>query len=276
MTIAAGFVCSDGILLASDTLYSQTGMGKKYGPKFWILDHGDVCVVFGGAGTASGLLRTRDEINRKLKPGLSRIRVMDTIDGALAKVHSKVPSVEFKTDALVAVRTNDAPDCLYENFATEMWSRIEEPCECVGDGQSLGWYFLSALFRADVPLRWAKVVAAHAIKQCKDYSEFCGGDTHFIELPTGGSPRFIDDQSEIADYEQHLAKIDRAMRVVLPDGRANDDTLIDRVERITEAIEEASKKFTIKLKAGSVGISGGLVATKITQPPNDQKKDGED
>ena len=69
MTIAAGFVCSDGILLASDTLYSGTGQGNKYGRKSWVLDRGDVLVCFGGAGTEGGLLRTRDEIDRKLKRG---------------------------------------------------------------------------------------------------------------------------------------------------------------------------------------------------------------
>ena len=59
--IAAGFICTDGVLLASDTLYSNTGMGQKFGPKFWIINHGDLCVAFGGAGTEAGLLRARDE-----------------------------------------------------------------------------------------------------------------------------------------------------------------------------------------------------------------------
>jgi hypothetical protein len=55
-----------------------------------------------------------------------------------------------------------------------------------------------------MPLRWAKVVAAQLIKQCKRHSGACGGETHILQLPRVGPVMFTDDQAEIALLEAHL------------------------------------------------------------------------
>jgi hypothetical protein len=240
MTIAAGFVCSDGILLASDTLYS--GAVNTFGQKFWILDHGDCCVVFGGAGTQRGLRRTRDEIQRGLQSGMSRQEVIESIDAALRDVNERLSPADSseRTDALIAIRTGEG-ERLYHNEGYSMLSVIDDFSHCVGFGNSLGFYFTRTLFRPNMPMRWAKVVAAHLIKQCKLHVGSCGGDTHLIELPSTGAPKFIDNQSEIQDYEQHLAQIDSAMSIVLPgaDPNASDITIEHRLQILHEAIRKA-------------------------------------
>jgi 20S proteasome alpha/beta subunit len=241
MTIAAGFVCTDGILLASDTLYSSEA--RRYGRKLWILDHGDVLVVFGGAGLGAGLRRTRDEIERKLKPGLSRAHIVDIIDTAITKVHAKLSLVpESKISVLVVIRTGDE-SILYENAELDMLSTVDHSYQCVGSGDGLGRYFASSLFRPGMSIRWAKIVAAHMIKKCKDHVAYCGGDTHLVEIPSLGAATFVDDQAQIQTYEQHLAEIDDAMRIVLPDNRANDDTLEYRLGTLNEAIRKARNTF---------------------------------
>jgi len=259
MTIAAGFICSDGVLLASDTLYSNTGMGLKYGPKFWVLDHGDVLVVFGGAGMEAAMLRTRDEIDRKLKAGMSLIRVVDLIDDSLKKVHGKLPNqLEFRTAALVVVRA-EGRTVLYENAgASDMLSPIQQACQCVGYGQSLGWYFASSLFGAGMSLKWAKRVAAHLVKNCKDYSESCGGQTHLIEVPNHGAATRIEDQTVIADYEQYFAEIESATRIVVPDGIVSEHTLEQRVIRMNEVIRNlrTSQFIVIPAIASTASLQG--------------------
>src|SRR5436189_5995915 len=80
MTIAAVFVCSDGVLLASDALYSDEP--RRYGPKFWAMRAGDTPVVLGGAGTERGLKRIREEVEAKLRPGQSCLDIARIIEEA--------------------------------------------------------------------------------------------------------------------------------------------------------------------------------------------------
>lgn len=266
MTIAAGFVCTDGVLLASDTLYSATGMGNKYGPKFWILEHGDVLVAFGGAGAEAGLLRTRDEIDRKLQPGQSRIRVVDIIDGALKKVSGKLPDdLAWKTHALVVVRVG-GQSVLYENSGgSNMLSPVQQVCQCVGYGQSLGWYFARSLFRAGMSLKWARIVAAHLIRNVKDYVEDCDGDTHLIEVPHVGNASVVADQAIVADIEAYLGPISQAINAVLPDGTANDETLFARLTMVTEAINKALRSHVIQPRAGELSLQSGSTTVGFAQ-----------
>lgn len=246
MTIAAGFVCSDGVLLASDTLYSNTGMGLKYGRKFWILDHGDVLVAFGGSGMEAALLRTRDEIDRKLNPGMSRIKVVDTIDTALKKVHDKLPDhPDWKTYGLVVVRVGDV-SVLYENAGgSNMLSPVQHKCQCVGYGRSLGWYFASTLFAEGASIKTARIVAAHLIKNVKEYSASCGGDTHLFEVPNIDSPREITNQDEIEKLELHLAPLVDAIKMMVPDGVTNQETIELRMRTIASAIAKAERTVAI-------------------------------
>ena len=98
MTIAAGFVCSDGLLFASDTLYS--GDERLFGPKFWHFKTDTVALVCGGAGTLAGLKRTIDEIEHQLQPGMNRWDVLRAIEWSLKIV-----------DELVEVVANDDSRC---------------------------------------------------------------------------------------------------------------------------------------------------------------------
>jgi hypothetical protein len=281
MTIAAGFVCSDGILLASDTLYSNTGMGLRHGRKFWVLEHGDVVVVFGGAGMEAAMLRTRDEIDRKLKPGLSRIRVVDTVDAALKKVHDKLPDhPDFKTNALVAIQIQGQGK-LYENAGgSNMISPVQHPCQCVGYGQSLGWYFASSLFRPGMPIKSAKIVAAHLVRNVKDYSEYCGGETHLIEVPEQGSSSFIDDKSEVEQLELYLRPVSESLQMVLPgsDPGASAATIEARLRILNDAIRKARTNIVLAVgpvQAGALALQGHTVSplirpTAVVGPPNSE------
>lgn len=219
MTIAAGFICSDGLLFASDTLYS--GQVNRYGRKFWTFDHGDVCVVFGGAGTERGLLRTRDEIGAGLSPGMSLRDVVRTIDAALTDVNARMQSApEDRTYALVGIQCDGSQALYHNDGGGSMLSPVNDSSQCVGYASSLGFYFTRQLFTSRMPLRWAKVVAAYLIKQCRDHSGYCGGKTNLIELPLNHAPRVIDDKTEIDALEAHLSVIDDAMRIILPDERS--------------------------------------------------------
>ena len=103
-----------------------------------------------------------------------------------------------------------------------MLSPVQQMCQCVGYGQSLGWYFAASLLRSGMSLKWARIVAAHLTKNVKTYVEGCDGDTHLIEVPHAWAARVVTDQVEVAAIEEYLGPISLAINAVLPDPSVNE------------------------------------------------------
>ncbi|HXT70959.1 MAG TPA: hypothetical protein VN700_14455 [Vicinamibacterales bacterium] len=275
-------MCADGILLASDTLYSGA-IQSSYGPKLWVLQDADPIVVFGGAGTVGAITRARDEITRKLKPGLTLQNTIDRIDAALEKVYQKFPprGGVLSVQAIVAIRTGEKTS-LYENVTGEIaLSPVDDLSTCLGL-EALGDYFTSLLFRSRMPIKWAKVVAAHLVRNCKTYaSGYCGGDTHLIELPTVGPPVMTNDPSKIKELEAHFASFDDAMRALLPDSdpNATDLTIKHRLAEFQSALDKvrglavATGAITGRLSVTLGPVTSG--PTVVIGPPPGEKGEKE-
>jgi hypothetical protein len=269
MTIAAGFVCHEGVLLASDTLYA--GQNKRYGRKLWPIPIGnDGCVGFGGAGTQAGLERVRYEVESNVSPGMSEPEVIEVIQAALRLVIEEMqPKPEELTQGLFAIGLGTKCSLWENQGGSAMLNPIGHPAQCVGWAVSLGHYFLDFLYREPMPIKWARIVASHLVKQARTYSEYCGGDTNFLEVMRDGSFTFVTSQDDINQYEQHLGQLDAAMRAVLPDGRVNDDTLDLRLKAIVAAIQKASKSFVVQASPGEYHIESGstnVVAPELPTP----------
>jgi hypothetical protein len=258
MTIAAGFVCSDGLLFASDTLYS--GEQNTYGRKFWTLIKGDSVIVFGGAGLAPSLKRTRDLIDQTVTASMDRDEVIVSIEKALEYVETLIkPQDHERTYALIGLRMA-GNYWLYENEGgRSVLTGLNENSQCVGAGHSLGLYFARSLFLRNMPLAWTKVIAAHLIKHVKTYnSGWCGGDTHLLELPLNGPPKFEADQKEIEKLEAILAEVDEATRMVIPAGEGvSEATLGYRLEKLNELIRNLRSAVVIRVGPLSAGVKVG-------------------
>lgn len=218
MTIAAGFVCSDGVLLASDTLYS--GDEHRQGRKFWTFAAGEAVVVVGGAGTEAALKRISMELGERLHTAMSRLEIVKAIEETLAGVDALMQLQDHeKTQLLVAISL-DSRALLYENQAQRLGlSPVDYPSQCIGSGFSLGLYFARSLFREGMSMRWGQVIAAHLIKNVKTFnSGYCGGDTHLFAVPNVGPVSWTKDQAHIADLESYLGPLEKAVGMVLPDG----------------------------------------------------------
>lgn len=267
MTIAAGFVCSDGLIFASDTLYA--GVKREYGRKFWIIDRSDVVVVFGGAGTAPGLKRTRDLLLQSIQSGMTREEVVLAIEAALHYVGGVLKPTDERTEALIGIRVG-ARCWLYENQGGgAALTVIDGRSQCVGYGNTLGRYFTDTLFTSNMPMRWAEVVAAHLIKHVKIHSSvWCGGRTHLFELPAEGRCRHIKNKQQVEELERYLAQVDAAMQIVLPGaGGVSDHTLEQRLTKLTDVIRDLSRSQFVALTSASVIVSSGHYAAMTSQPP---------
>jgi hypothetical protein len=242
MTIVAGFKCNNGLVLASDTLYSA--VNNTYGDKLWVLQSQEPAVVFGGAGTVGPLTRARDEIERRLKQGLSFQTTLERVDEALAKVSEKFPPRDGSPQvrALVAIRA-EGRTRLYENvFGEVALSPVDHPYACLGV-DTLGNYFAEMLFREGTTMWWAEVVSTYLVAQCKKYaSGYCGGDTHIVIVPSDESvvPFKKTQQEYIQEQELYLSKIGDALQLVLPDEHTIGEAVaLQRARIIADAIDEA-------------------------------------
>lgn len=257
MTIAAGFVCSDGLLFASDTLYS--GQEDRFGRKFWpVLTENDTVVIFGGAGTEAGLKRTRDEVGERLVGTTTQREFVETIEAALKYVEEKLqPQPGYETYALVGIRI-DGVTRLYENQAGKcMLNVVDYSSQCVGAGAALGLYFARSLFSESMPIAWAEVVAAHLIKNVKQYMSGCGGDTHLLELPNYGEPKLQDNDRIVHKLESYLGSVENAFRLVLPVVDTPDDpTLTYRMRQLRREIKKLRTDVVVETE-GSPGITLG-------------------
>ena len=127
-----------------------------------------------------------------------------------------------------------------------MLSPIDYNSQCVGAGFALGLYFARSLFSEPMPIAWAKVVAAHLIKNVKQYSGGCGGETHLIELPADGLPLFETDQRVIEKLESYLGLVEKAFRLVLPSSETPDEaTLTSRLRALTKVTKRLRNDVVI-------------------------------
>jgi hypothetical protein len=218
MTIAAGFVCTDGLLLATDTLY--TGINQRFGRKLWSMPIGDAIVAVGGSGPEGALLRIKDEIGQRLNPTATLADWLVDADWILQYVIDieNRGGTGDKPEVFLGIR-KDGQTGLYFSHGG-VWARFPEeaPVRCLGWAAGLGQYIADSLCPAGgFSMQLAKIVAVHLIKQAKTYSGYCGGDTHILEVPIVGEPRFVDNQQETGGLEQYLGDVFEAMRMVLPD-----------------------------------------------------------
>src|SRR5262245_42664430 len=159
MTIAAGFHCREGFLLASDTLYADAN--QRHGRKLWAIAIGDNRVWFTGAGTHAGLERVRHEINTTLTAVMNEQENAKCVEDALAVPQEDVTKdTAESTDALFVIRGGPTgPLHFLENRrGSSELSAVGQSAQCVGSGSSLGKYYIDVLYPESMPIRWARIV----------------------------------------------------------------------------------------------------------------------
>lgn len=292
MTIAAGFIGTDGILLATDTLYSG-GQQRKFGPKMWVIQTADPVVVLAVSGYEATIDRMLWELEDRVIPGKSLTWTLDQIDVVLKRMHHKFSGGDqVELQVLVAVQTMGVAR-LYHAKGHFALAPVTEDSACIG-ADALGGYFAKSLFRPHMRMFWARIVAAHLVKSCKDYaSDYCGGDTHLIEVPHTGEVRHIYDQTRIQRYENHLKEAHTVMSWLLPSPQTDlnaEAAVLDRVDAVSELIRGITLKMpgmtlyqmsqygASTMAHYGAGVTQPIVPPLLTtsqdpQPPTDETSD---
>ena len=204
MTISAGFVCSDGILLCSETEYS--GESKFYDQKIFTRNLGTAYVVFALSGVVSHAMMAMRDFDYRIsaieKPSLRKIEhafrrsVRDVYDQYFQKweddfsvfmgvraAHGRMP--------LLFVSTNRAVDQV-------------RTFECRGSGSNPGLYIISKSYDPMISLSTATTIGLQALSAAKRHSAGVSGPSQFVAVTRFSGCDVFSKNFEVAEEQIRL------------------------------------------------------------------------
>jgi 20S proteasome alpha/beta subunit len=220
MTIAAGFVVSDGVVLCTDSQY--TAGIKRYGTKIFPLQLNGGAVAFALAGHEPFAKRAIEECckfldaNEESQNSISGIK--DTVELGLESfyqrfVHTRPngarESVRF--ELLVAAASVKEKPVMFSACETVL---IPIPkYECLGAGYFVGEHVIETGYSKGMSLDDAVVLAIHATAVAKEYVDGVGGPTQILWIKDGTVSLFhpintaIFTENYIMSYERRSAEL---------------------------------------------------------------------
>lgn len=222
MTLAAGFMASDGILLCADTLVTD-GYTKQHKGKIWTWqtpDHG-ISVAFAVAGDATiGVMAAENCVI-----GLEALKwdqqsfadVYGVFASTVRYIHQeyvdKAPVEDRERSRfwmLIAIYTENSNHRLYvtNNAAIAPVSEFD----CIGSGRSIGIYILEPSYRKTMSVNDISVLALHAFAGAKERCDGVGGIVHFLAvrkhaISPVGSLNIQAREQDVLEYRQRCAEL---------------------------------------------------------------------
>jgi 20S proteasome alpha/beta subunit len=220
MTIAAGFVSTDGVLLCADTMYTD-GYTKFEGNKIFTWTGGEISACFALAGNATIAKMAVDDCVAALYALEVDKRSFSEAFGAIRSVVKyvqqeyvdKVPIEERERSRfylLVALHTQAAGLRLYSTNDAAI-SPVHT-YDCIGAGRQIAMYVLEPSYRKDMTINEVAILGIHALAAAKEREDGVGGRSQFLAIRSGVVSPVVAhniDQSEtwVLEYRQKCASL---------------------------------------------------------------------
>ena len=187
MTIAAGVVCSDGILICADT-EQMVGETRYQKQKIFVLDD---FLLATGAGWTDYIKMTFDKLcddfraSHPVNPSDAR----DIVEKAILDLHREHIS-EFHRNSyadkpsvsmIVATKCSNGEFALIKSSDTAVV--LSRHYEVTGTGLPLFEYWASYFLTRPLSMRAATYILLFILREIKNSSYGCGGSTHVLEMP---------------------------------------------------------------------------------------------
>jgi hypothetical protein len=271
MTICAGFICRDGLLLTADTEITAGG-GKYDARKIRRRNFiGGECVI-GGAGNmsfvgmasdmiAEELYRHRMEFSDEEDVRERKSLFFDLVQRTILTIHR---------DHIASYPYQDAPPGfgliigVHLPGLDEMWEL--ELLHCAGDGgvywtrenlfegtgAPIARRFAEIICEESVPLDLMRTIAVFCLHQAKLSAEGCGGSTHshIVPIPTFNTIWDEKTVAEVAETAVRLCMLDaRDTRLNKEKFQAKVDKFMEKLMAIRSAVEQQiiSRNYIIEM-----------------------------
>jgi len=278
MTIALGFQCTDGMVLAADSEISNAFV-KMPGTKAWVYkyagqaDGSPYALQLGivGAGNAAFIQYASERIHDAFeeffdkRATITRPEAKSLLQGVINEIHSthlypaaqtaEPPSVEmvigmwFGDRSLRLCRT-------YLTSVTKVWNY-----EAVGIGSALANFIIKRFYAGRVTIAQAVFIATEVLLHVKGNVPGCGGETQIIAMYKKGTVGFAQ-RKTISEHEQYVREFDDAIEPVFfgsQDPEVPDDEYSRRVDALASKLKSIRKIEQIEKQARQVkmdAISG--------------------
>jgi len=216
VTYIAAFRCSDGIVLAADTL-EVFGDQTQYAEKVCGENFPWGCLAVGGAG--NGILSDAfmqllmDEL-RQFAPS-SGVSLEDKIRQTLTRFYAEdvtlQPAKQRQVQFLIAA--HDGALHLWISKGRRL-QRLRENYGVIGYDSPVYKHFARMLFKDDTPVTRGVVLSIYLLNLAKSTTNIVGGpENHVLTLTKSGV--VVEDHEYLADIEEHLRKFNAALSEVL-------------------------------------------------------------
>lgn len=284
MTLALGFVCRDGVVLAADSELSNS-FARSDGDKIWYLrfplgaGNPTLKVGVAGAGHVAFLTYAKDLIQARLLPTMGLDQAQAAIGEVLKELYREhiysygQPNERDHLNVyfLVGIAAHDGRRLL----ATELTAvnRVTR-YQAIGGGTDLADFVVKRSSVAQPSVSDAVVLASQVLRYADDHVLGVGGPTRIIVLyDTAHDAGFVG-QDDIAKHEAFVAKFDEAIRPVLlggSDPTVNDDVFLARLDRFRQQMLElkgarANLGPVTLVATGTLGVRGHQPTVQITGP----------
>jgi hypothetical protein len=256
MTIAAGFVCHDGIVLCAD---SQESYGDYKWPvkKLAIPRTHIQPIMIAGAGFGPAIDTAAQKILQKIAmSGASHEQVIRFIEEILREIHQedlpyypKAPDDVLAFELLIAFSTEDGGG-LYKSSGS-LLKRVDY-FEIIGSG-SITNFFAHTLYRKNpfdrpnTSLSEGSVLAAYLIHLAKSQLSSIGGRSEIVTLSNAGDIRYASDW-DVPHWERFFSEYQWLSGKVMldcADPNSSEDDFNMRFDTFIEAIR-ATKSALIR------------------------------
>ncbi len=187
MTIAAGFRCSNGVVLCADTQMSY-GIAKFGQSKFRFYSKlaGQPAFVYAGDRDFSlmAIQMLAETVSRATK---NNQNIIEAIQAKAIEIHERYFGLSthdrvFELQALVTLQIGKQRRLFLINGATV--SPVDR-AECIGAGSYLGYYVVAAMFSAAASVWETAHVAAYLLFLAKSYVAYCGNESQILVFEDG-------------------------------------------------------------------------------------------
>jgi 20S proteasome alpha/beta subunit len=239
MTIAAGFLCNDGLVLCADTRETIPGYVKSDTEKMVMLKFPLYNLAITGAGDSDLIEMLGEEIADALlleKTNAAIMPILSVLKKTLIRVFNDhvasypVSQYDERPTAtlLIGLQVHSAT-LLYKSRGTLL--RRLRTAECVGTGLALGKSLIDRLHTPTMSLSHAGLIALYTLRQAKRWVDGCGGNSDILLLSNRECKTTRIPTDQIKELEAHFDEFDKAIRPVLiscADG-AMEHTAFDQV-----------------------------------------------
>lgn len=192
MTIVAGFIYSQGMLLCSD-MEEGDGYSKKQVKKILHVDGNGWQLDIGGSGPSAVLALAYKKLKKEffsydcveeLAAGHE-----ESIRSVLLEMHERYiwpsKSTDYTTELLIGLNLKSSKQCLLYRTQEYIPQPVETFC-CIGKGSILGNYFASTLYDPSVTRTQMMFLGTFIIREVKDFVPDCGQGTQMEFTMTSG------------------------------------------------------------------------------------------